>query len=530
MTTKINNKPEELKKAAYEQLLNHIVSLLPQTLFLEVSNRFECPGPTGKLVLESDISDDEFDEDSDEEIEILSFLEDEEPSDDLWSAFDEEDEEDDESEEDEGSSYKYLRLDLKSQNVNWVLRRDNYRYIKSIHAMIKDEEQREYYLKAYYCKEGFSSEDKEKTREEQGDTAYYQGVERAIIREINMIGKDITSPYISLPIASGKYFDDEKCIFKFILYRNEGISLKQVLKDNEKNITLEDSLNMINQVLHGIVDLRKYGVWHNDLSPGNIVFVEDKEVGQLSKIIDFGTAFVNDKVHYMDMFTQYFSGEVNADGEQIIYPDVSACARVFLYMHTRDEKVLAMKEALSILLQSVFAECKYKDEFVDLFVRMYEETDKNNQNEEYYADQLTKMMEAEGITISLPGIYHRDDTKYGGEKQLTLRYANGETKIYLGKGDVYCFLPHSDNQTRGRDVLAYLGSSLMDEGIILRIIPRQYTDENGVLCGGYILRNGKELVVDEEGSAFPEVKPGDLIKCRHNESYTCEIKSIKDVK
>ncbi|MDR2201997.1 MAG: serine/threonine protein kinase [Clostridiales bacterium] len=68
----------------------------------------------------------------------------------------------------------------------------------------------------------------------------------------------------------------------------EGVSLRQYLNARGGRIVLQEALNIMRPVLDSLFLLHQYGIIHKDISPENIIVVQNKFV----KLIDFGAASI----------------------------------------------------------------------------------------------------------------------------------------------------------------------------------------------------------------------------------------------
>jgi serine/threonine protein kinase len=68
----------------------------------------------------------------------------------------------------------------------------------------------------------------------------------------------------------------------------EGVSLRKYLNMRGGRVKLQEALNIMRPVLDSLLVLHQYGIIHKDISPENIIVVQNKYV----KLIDFGAASI----------------------------------------------------------------------------------------------------------------------------------------------------------------------------------------------------------------------------------------------
>ena len=105
----------------------------------------------------------------------------------------------------------------------------------------------------------------------------------SIINEINVL-KHLDHPNI---VKYYNYFEEDDKIFIIMEYLDGG-TLKEYLKNNEKNITEDNARIIIKQLLNALSYLHySCDICHRDVKPGNIIFKYKDDINSL-QLVDFG--------------------------------------------------------------------------------------------------------------------------------------------------------------------------------------------------------------------------------------------------
>ncbi len=132
------------------------------------------------------------------------------------------------------------------------------------------------------------------------------------IMKIYNYGEYEGRPYISYELLKGK-------------------TLKEIL-DNRGNLSFDECLDYMAQILEGMNEIHSRGVLHNDLKPDNMVLLSDGTI----RICDFGIAsHASSKEEVIIQGTaNYLAPEVITSKKRSVQSDIYSCGIIFYEMLT----------------------------------------------------------------------------------------------------------------------------------------------------------------------------------------------------
>lgn len=115
----------------------------------------------------------------------------------------------------------------------------------------------------------------------------------------------------------------------------DGYSLEKMIKNNGK-ITLEQTIEIMEQVLSGLNAIHNKGIVHRDIKPSNVFITKEGKV----KIIDFGAARLSSKerdevqIKYSKVFTPGYAPpeQYRSNSKQGAFTDIYAAGAMCYYM------------------------------------------------------------------------------------------------------------------------------------------------------------------------------------------------------
>ena len=132
------------------------------------------------------------------------------------------------------------------------------------------------------------------------------------IMKIYNVGEFENRPYISYELLKGK-------------------SIKEIL-DNRGNLSFDECLDYMLQILDGMNEVHSRGILHNDLKPDNMILLSDGTI----RICDFGIASHASSTEEVKIqgTVNYLAPEVITNKKRSVQSDIYSCGIIFYEMLT----------------------------------------------------------------------------------------------------------------------------------------------------------------------------------------------------